>query len=167
MAVTIMVDENSYISLEDAEDYFEMRLNNSDWNETTDVDKKKALITATKRIDYLNFIGRKSSSNQPLEFPRVYSHSPNYFFPEDQSIVSGTKPQQLLDATCEEALALIKQNNKLEEKLQDGIEKESIGDTSRTYNSDVVKFKQQGRGLVSPEAKSLLRGYIKSTVRLG
>lgn len=167
MPVTITVDENSYISLEDANEYFNGRLNSSEWEEATDTDKKKALITATKRIDYLNFIGRKESLGQSLKFPRVYSHSPNSFFPDSQSVVSGTKPDDLLDATCEEAIALLSQNLEVEKRQRDGIESEKIGDTSRSYNSNVVESKQQGRGLLSPEAKSLLRGYIKSTVRLG
>lgn len=166
MAVTITVDENSYISLADADDYFKTRLNSDTWTNATDEDKKKALITATKHIDYYNFIGRKENADQPLEFPRTYFHDITPFYQYDQEITDGEKPDELLDATCEEAIALLAQNTAIDEKQQQGIESESIGDTSRSYNSDVVKSKQRGRGLVSSEAKALLRGHIESTVRL-
>ncbi len=167
MPIEITVKDNSYISLEDANNYFNTRLNNLTWENVNDTEKKKALITATRHIDYNNFIGRKVNPDQPLEFPRIFSKNINPFYEYDDKLDSDNLPKELLDATCEEAIALLNKNNKIEEKQRNGIESESIQDTSRSYNSDIMKSKRQGRGLISPEAKSLLRGFIKSTVRLG
>lgn len=167
MALTLTVDENSYISLADAESYFEERLNASVWDNADDTTKKKALITATKHIDYYNFIGRKYQEDQELEFPRSYFHKIEPFYRYDQELQDGEKPQELLDATCEEALALIDLDTQLDKRQRQGIESESIGDTSRSYSEAVIKEKLGSRSLVSPEAKSLLRPFIKSTVRLG
>lgn len=167
MAVTITVNENSYINLSDADDYFESRLNSGSWEDATDTEKKKALITATKQIDYNNFIGVKYDVDQTLEFPRKYFHQIEPFYRYDQEIVDGEVPQEVKDATCEEAIALLEKNNDIAQKQRAGIESESIGDTSRSYNSDVVKQRAGGKKLESAKAMSLLRGHIKSTARLG
>lgn len=167
MPLTITVNENTYISLDDAEEYFKTRLNNSVWEEATNTQKKKALVTATRHIDYHSFIGRKVDPDQPLKFPRVFTKKISPFYKYDDKLDSDSLPQELLDATCEEAIALLSKDNKTEKKLRSGIESESIEDTSRSYNTDVMKSVRNGRGIVSPEAKSLLRGFIKSTARLG
>ena len=167
MAITITVNENSYISLSDADDYFSTRLNSDSWTDKSDDEKKKALITATKQIDYHNFIGVKYDADQSLEFPRRYFHDIEPFYKYDQEITDGEVPQSVKDATCEEAIALLELNNDIAKKQRAGIESESIGDTSRSYNSDIVKQRANGDKLESAEAMSLLRGHIKSTARLG
>lgn len=59
-----------YGSLVDAEDYFATRLNADAWLEAIDSDKTKALISAARRIDRLNFAGSVTTVGQPQEFPR-------------------------------------------------------------------------------------------------
>lgn len=46
------------------------RLHSWDWNNSTTVEKVRALYNATMLIDKFNFIGTKVSSGQNLEFPR-------------------------------------------------------------------------------------------------
>jgi len=167
MAITITVNENSYIDLTGADSYFETRLNADAWDNASEEEKKKALITATNRIDYYNFIGVKYDADQPLEFPRRYFHQIEPFYRYDQELQDGETPQEVKDATCEEAIELLDLNTALEKKQKQGITSESIGDTSRSYSEDAVKRKLQGRKLTSPEAKSLLQQYIKSTTKLG
>lgn len=70
-------DSNCYITLEEAEKYFEVRLNTAEWEKATDVIKEKALIMATGVIDILDFSGKKwkegtpdSEDYQALSWPR-------------------------------------------------------------------------------------------------
>src|SRR4051812_25245649 len=111
----------TYVSLGEANDYFDWRLNSAAWNEASNDDKCKAIVTATRAIDRLNFAGLRTSDfarlgtsisvsgcttapaildpssdtpapGQPLEFPRNGS---------------STIPADIKYATCEIALALL------------------------------------------------------------
>lgn len=82
----------AYITNGDADLYFESRLDSDLWDETNETNKTKALATATRLIDRLNFEGDKTDDDQSLEFPRG----------GDTSI-----PQDIKDACCEIAYALL------------------------------------------------------------
>jgi hypothetical protein len=58
-----------YGSLQAADVYFSSRLYTPAWKTTPDR-KTRALVSATRLIDSLNFKGSKHNSEQPLEFPR-------------------------------------------------------------------------------------------------
>ena len=57
---------NSYCTLEEANHYFDTRLNTKVWTEASDEDKSKALIMATRDIETLNFKGRKENQGRSL-----------------------------------------------------------------------------------------------------
>lgn len=62
---------NSYVSsLAEADTVFDSIFTVRAWPDATTVQKEKALIEATSRIDRLNFRGEKSSASQALQFPR-------------------------------------------------------------------------------------------------
>lgn len=62
---------SSYISVEDADDYFEAnRLITDAWDNSSATLKAKALNMSTKLIDQLNFDGDKTSELQTNQFPR-------------------------------------------------------------------------------------------------
>ncbi len=68
-------NSNSYISLEDAEAYFETRMPAAtNWSATpapSDENKKKALITATRLIDQMvEWSGEITADTQALQWPR-------------------------------------------------------------------------------------------------
>lgn len=60
----------SYIDRVEAQLYMDGRLNTEAWDDSTDTDKDKSLIMATRVIDRLNFIGCKAVESQELQFPR-------------------------------------------------------------------------------------------------
>lgn len=96
--MALVVDTNSYISLADANTYFEDRLNSATWDEATDTDKSKALIQATQIIDQKDFLGYKSVRTQSLKFPRTG-------LVDDGIDVDGsTIPKRVKDAVCELAI---------------------------------------------------------------
>ncbi len=59
-----------YGTLEKADNYFALMLEGQLWTYTEQFRKVQALVSATKRIERLNFIGDKASADQPLQFPR-------------------------------------------------------------------------------------------------
>lgn len=59
-----------YGTVEKADNYFSMDLNGQRWMYTDRLRRVQALMKATKLIDRLNFIGDRTSDDQPLQFPR-------------------------------------------------------------------------------------------------
>lgn len=107
----------SYATVEEAQCFFDGRLHSDAWDCANEIDKRKALLDATRRIDRLNFAGLRTSDynsrmatlsdtgclttnnillpstpGQPLEFPRDGNT---------------TYPQEVVAAACEIALALL------------------------------------------------------------
>lgn len=81
-----------YATATEGDEYFTDRLNSDAWDDASDADKAKALITATKIMDRLNYKGDKTSDDQTLQFPR-----------DTDTLI----PQDIKDACCEVALALL------------------------------------------------------------
>jgi hypothetical protein len=143
---TITVGENSYIDIDGADEYFAGRLCTEQWGETSDADKEKALRQATKEIDRMPLIGRKAVSEQVLAFPR---------HPEIKI------PEAVKAACCEIALALLERGNSQRRKLQqEGVQSFTLGNMSETYAPG------GGRGLISQEAKELLRPWLLGGVNI-
>jgi len=59
-----------YGTVNDANNYFEQMLEGQRWMNTPQEKRVKALISATRRIEQLNFRGQMASADQPLQFPR-------------------------------------------------------------------------------------------------
>lgn len=61
---------NSYVTLADADTYFETVPDNTTWaNKTTDA-QNRAIISATRWIDSLSFYGDRCTDTQALKWPR-------------------------------------------------------------------------------------------------
>ena len=65
---------NSYVTLADADAYFETVPNSSTWTDKTTDQKNRALISATRWIDSLNFYGDRCDNGQALKWPRNNYH---------------------------------------------------------------------------------------------
>ena len=70
MAVTITVNSNSYVTLEEANSILELVFDSAEWSALTDEQKKVCLINATNKINMLFVKGEKLDSSQELIFPR-------------------------------------------------------------------------------------------------
>ena len=141
---TITVGENSYIDIEEADEYFAGRLHAESWGQADDETKEKALKQATREIDRQPLKGRKTETSQTLAFPR---------YPDSEV------PETVKDACCEVALALLERGNSQRRKLQqEGVQSFSLGNMSETYAAGA------GRGLISQEAKELLKPWLLGSV---
>mgnify|MGYP006935477161 CR=1 FL=1 len=64
--------QNSYLSIAEADAYFASRLNSTDFTGASEANKTAALIEATSRIDAHRFVGTRMFRNQALDFPRQF-----------------------------------------------------------------------------------------------
>ena len=136
----------SYCTIEYADEYFKNRLHAESWGETSDADKEKALRQATKEIDRQQLRGRKVNSGQALAFPR---------YPDTEV------PEAVKEACCEIALALLERGNSQRRKLQqEGVQSFTLGNMSETFAAGA------GKGLLSQEAKELLRPWLLGGVNI-
>lgn len=130
----------SYCTIEEANEYFDGRLHAESWEQADDSTKEKALQQATRTIDRQLLRGRKTNPEQELAFPR---------YPDTEI------PKEVQEACCEEALALLERGNSQRRKLQqEGVQSFTLGNMSETYAPGA------GRGLISQEAKELLRPWL-------
>lgn len=136
----------SYCTTEYANAYFSGRLYAESWGETSTADKEVALRQATRLIDRQPIKGFKTSKDQKLAFPR---------YPDTEI------PEAVKEACCEEALALLERGNSKRRKLQqEGVQSFTLGNMSETYAPG------SGRGLLSQEAKELLRPWLLGAVSI-
>ncbi len=136
----------AYVDLAEANEYLSNRLHADAWAEAADADKEKALAMATKAIDRQPLKGRKTDPAQTPAFPR---------YPDAEI------PQAVKEACCEEALAILERGNSQRKKLQqEGVQSFTLGNMSETYAAGA------GRGLLSQEAKELLRPWLLGAVNI-
>ncbi|MGF9711720.1 DnaT-like ssDNA-binding protein [Paenibacillus naphthalenovorans] len=156
--MALIVGTNSYVSVDDADIYFADRLFADKWESATPLDKEKALIMATRKIDMQLLNGRKVDSAQTLQFPRsIYSRYKYPPYPQwvDESEVS----DDVKSAVCEEALAILsytKESQKRTQLQRQGVTSFSLGSLSESYSSNNAT----GYKLLSVEAVQLLAPYI-------
>jgi hypothetical protein len=151
-----------YATSEEAAAYFADRLHSEVWDAADTDNRTKALKTATVAIDRLRFVGQRhavyvavqagataeailaSVATQVLEFPRD----------SDEEI-----PQDIKNACCEEALALLDGKDP-DQELED------LAVISQGYSSVRVtvdrSFTQEhlNAGIVSPRAWRFLKPYL-------
>lgn len=95
---------NSYVTLAEAETYFETRLNVDDWDSATDDTKNRALIQATRYLDtYFEWQGDRATTTQALDWGR----SDAYSCDTGELIDSDVIPQQIKNATFEQAFYMM------------------------------------------------------------
>lgn len=138
---------NSYVTVEEADSYFDSTLKSEEWNKYDTSTKARALITATKQIDRLPFQGRKLDINQFLEFPRTTTNG---------------IPNEIIYATCEQALFLLKGGSKRQELQQQGVKSYSLGDLSETFADNL----SDAQKTICPEALSYLRRFLLGSVAI-
>lgn len=99
--MALQVGVNSYADVGDSITYFLDTLRSSRWTAVDVNTKSAALIDATRYLDRLNWIGTKTSSAQPLAWPRS-----GVVDKEGNVVDGGTVPSFIKEATYEVALRL-------------------------------------------------------------
>ena len=111
MALTATVGSataDSYITVADADTYFDTRLNVTAWTVAVTADKERALKSATREIDLASFLGQPTDTVQALAWPRAYCPNPDTAADANSDYLDDdTIPVRVLTATCELALAYL------------------------------------------------------------
>lgn len=112
--MTITVGIDTYCTLAEADEYFNSTLKASAWAALSENEKEICLKMACRKMENLDFTGKKLHKTQSLQFPR------NYGMPED-----------IKNAQAELALWLYQnQNNKIAQAQAMGIKSLSLGNES-------------------------------------
>ena len=145
MAATIIATlksatANSYVTLAEANTYFETVPDSTAWDNKTDDQKNRALISATRWIDSLNFYGDRCDEDQALKWPR------NNYEVDDVELACTAIPKNIKYAEYELARALANETDAITgNKGTDGTYEEvKIGDMEVKYNTD-----SQGVGTIN------------------
>lgn len=135
---TIIIGSNGYdvyADLATANEYLEAESWATDWRDEADDDVKgRALVTATRTLDKLQWPGTKTDDDQILQWPRTGTGASTDLVPDEYTI-----PQRIIDAACVLA-ALILSGVDITGKpsTQSGaVKSQSAGSVSITYFRDV------------------------------
>jgi len=112
--MALVKNTNSYVDLTDANTYFGDRIDVAAWDAADDLEKEKALVTATAFLDELDWTGQAVSDIQSLAFPRIGQ----YFDPKlgAAAYLSDTEvPDRILKATYELAYHLLNNDGLLDD----------------------------------------------------
>tara|TARA_R100001440_G_C2481974_1_gene113535 strand:- start:57 stop:587 length:531 start_codon:yes stop_codon:yes gene_type:complete len=131
---------NSYVTLAEANTYFETVPDSTTWDNKSDDQKNRALISATRWIDTLNFLGDRCDDGQALKWPR------NNYDVDNVELACSTIPNNIKYAEYELARALANDTSAITgNKGTDGTYEEvELGDLKVKYNTD-----SQGIGTVN------------------
>jgi hypothetical protein len=110
--MALVKDQNSYATVEEADAYFENRIDVAAWTDALPTQKEQALVTATSIIDSMQWTGYVVSETQPLAFPRVGT----YFDPRIGYVVELPPgvPPRIVQATYETAYHLLNNDGLLD-----------------------------------------------------
>ena len=148
---------NSYVTLAEANTYFETVPDSSTWTNKTDDQKNRALIAAAREIDNLVFYGDRCDNGQALKFPR------NNYEVDDVELACTAVPNNIKYAQYELARALANDTDAITGTTgKDGnFEEVRLGDIQVKYNTD-----SQGTGAINnimdvyPWLQSYLGAYM-------
>lgn len=149
---------NSYVTLAEADAYFETVPHDEHWTGSNDA-KNRVLITATRYLDNFEYYGTRCTTTQALKWPR------KDYKVDGVEIKCTFIPQQVKDATFELAHALLHKGKALvgTTGTQGTYDQVELGDLK-------VKFKESSQtpGVINnildiyPWLESFLGAYMKS-----
>jgi len=137
--MALVLNTNSYVTIADADTYFETRIDAAEWDSSNDETKEQALVTATQLIDERHWIGAAVSSSQALAWPRKDAIYYDPRMGQQITVANDEVPSQVKIAVYEQALHLVQNEDLLAQKIQT-FESISVGSISLSdSNNDVTK----------------------------
>ena len=148
---------NSYVTLAEADAYFETVPSSTQWDNKQDDKKNRALIAATRWIDSFVFYGDRCDHGQALKFPR------NNYQVDDVELACTAIPNNIKYAQYELARALANDTDAMTGNIgtNGNIAEAKLGDLQVKYN-----LASQGTGSVNnimdvyPWLQSYLGAYM-------
>jgi len=148
---------NSYVTLAEADAYFETVPDSTTWDNKSDDQKNRSLIAATRWIDSFVFFGDRCDHGQALKFPR------NNYQVDDVELACTAIPNNIKYAQYELARALANDTDAMTGNVgtNGNIAEAKLGDLAVKYN-----VASQGTGSVNnimdvyPWLQSYLGAYM-------
>jgi len=138
--MALVLNTNSYVEVDDADTYFETRIDSASWDVAITALKEEALVTATQLIDNHPWIGSAVSPSQALAWPRKNALYYDTRMGQDISIANNEIPEKVKLAVYEQALHLLNNEDLLAQTTQT-FESISIGNISVSdTNNDVTRI---------------------------
>lgn len=162
-----LTEANCYLTMEAAEGYFAGRLHADPWDTASPTDKAKALVTATRQLNALTWLGTKAADDQPHAFPRTYWAPPTM---NAMTRTGGTGgkwsqdsiPQEVLDGCCEQAMFLLAQTayDRGRARAQaNGIIGGGLGKANEYSNAELVTANRTGP-VICPDTMRLVGPFL-------
>jgi hypothetical protein len=147
---------NSYLTLDEVNEYFATRSYSSEWDSITD--KEQFIISATNQIDwFFEFNGERISDTQALQFPRQNC----YDYKLDKFVAVDEIPQKIKYAVCELILASLSEDRFQESDLA-GLQEVQVGSLRVKANS--AGAWQDKKQPIPEIVYQILSGLSKATV---
>ena len=148
---------NSYVTLAEANTYFETVPDSTTWDNKSDDQKNRSLIAATRWIDSFVYFGDRCDHGQALKFPR------NNYQVDDVELACSAIPNNIKYAQYELARALANDTDAMTGNIgtNGNIAEAKLGDLAVKYN-----VASQGTGSVNnimdvyPWLQSYLGAYM-------
>lgn len=161
MAITLDATQggansNTYLTLAEAETYFEGRLHVEVWDSSTEDNKNRSLVMASKRISQEAFFGDRQNDTQKLSFPRV---GLSYL---DGVYLDGIIPEQIKEAQCELALHLLQTDMSKPSVDTSNIKSVKVGSIGVDYAIDNNDNVSRGYDELPPFVTSLLSDFSRT-----
>jgi len=150
--MALVLGTNTYVTMVEADAYFDTRIDAGAWINAQDDDQESALVTATLILDENQFIGVAVSSTQSLAWPRKGAYIFDPRLGQEVNFSVTEIPKRMKQAVLEMAYHLLSNENLLDNKTQN-FEEISIGTiTLKDSNNDTTR---------TPVVPTLVRKYLK------
>jgi len=146
---------NSYVSVQDADDYFGGSIFSSVWTELTTEEREQHLVSATNRLEAELYAGLPTTDTQSLSMPRQGLYSVE----GDKALDEDTIPYSFQKATYELALAYV-QEYKNESPMF------SQQDMERMSKIDLGPISADLRKTTEHALPNIVKRYLKSVAYL-
>ena len=164
---------NSFLSVDEADKYFETRLYSTTWTGLVDNDdgtlnetKKVALIASSRFLSvYYNYYGTRTEEFQNLEFPRIglYDH-------DGYNLDYYTVPEKVKQATAELALYQIENQSlvsNISSPLDSGLTEIKVSSIALKFSRDALRDGDTTDFEFPQYIHSLLVDFIESLASIG
>lgn len=134
-ATTGAADATSYVSVDDADEYFSVRLHSEVWAAADEAKKQSALVMATLSLDRLvTWYGEIAADTQALCWPRIGA-----FDAQGRLVADDAIPAAVVAAVCEQALELLQFNSsRVPDAIKKGIGSAGVGSISASFDRTMV-----------------------------
>jgi hypothetical protein len=137
---------NSFVTRDEANTYFSDRIDISAWTSATDSQKDQSLVTATRMLNNMRWVGTAISEGQALAFPRTGT----YYDPKlgYAATLPETVPDRINEATYELAYHLLNNDGLLDDT--GSVENLSVGQINLTIKSEASRIPFVVKAIISP-----------------